>query len=74
MQRLLEFIKDVEGTDVSSNIKKVSQIANEIMQECKGKEYLYDLHFHNLATELLMYKIKENRLKKVIIDDLKNFL
>lgn len=72
MQRILNYIKEIDGTNVTPHIQKINELLMEVKAE--SNEYMMDVHLHNLVLELIIAKTKVNRVKKIIINDLENYI
>lgn len=72
MQRLLNYINEIEGTDVTPHMQKINELLMEVKEE--SNEYMMDVYLHNLVLELVIAKTKVNRVKKIIINDLENYI
>ena len=72
MQRLLDYIKEIEGTEVTPHMQKINELLMEVKEE--SNEYMMDVYLHNLVLELVIAKTKVNRVKKIIINDLENYI
>ena len=72
MQRVLNYINEIEGTDVTPHMQKINELLMEVKEE--SNEYMMDVYLHNLVLELVIAKTKVNRVKKIIINDLENYI